>query len=82
MPLLYAELVKVMDVCKSYEWEVLFVNDDSCANTLPIIQDLRKKDNRISYVDLSRNFGKENTMLADFDYVTGDCLIITYNNYA
>lgn len=76
LPLLYAELVKVMDSCKSYDWEVLFVNDGSRDNTLSIIKDLRKKDSRLSYVDLSRNFGKENAMLAGFDYVTGDCMVI------
>lgn len=76
LPLLYAELVKVMDSCKSYGWEVLFVNDGSRDNTLSIIKDLRQKDSRLSYVDLSRNFGKENAMLAGFDYVTGDCMVI------
>lgn len=76
LPLLYPELVKVMDSCKSYEWEVLFVNDGSRDNTLSVIKELHQKDSRISYVDLSRNFGKENAMLAGFDYVTGDCMVI------
>lgn len=65
-----------MDSCNSYDWEVLFVNDGSCDNTLSVIKNLRQKDIRISYVDLSRNFGKENAMLAGFDYVTGDCMVI------
>lgn len=76
LPLLYTELVKVMDSCKSYDWEVLFINDGSRDNTLSLIKNLRQKDIRISYVDLSRNFGKENAMLAGFDYVTGDCMVI------
>lgn len=76
LPLLYTELVKVMDSCKSYDWEVLFVNDGSRDNTLAVIKKLHQRDIRISYVDLSRNFGKENAMLAGFDYVTGDCMVI------
>lgn len=76
LPLLYAELAKLMDEQKGYEWEVLLVNDGSKDHTLEIIQELRAKDPRISYVDLSRNFGKENAMLAGFDYVTGDCMVI------
>lgn len=76
LPLLYAELSKLMDSLPGYEWEVLFVNDGSRDNTLQVIKDLREKDNRICYVDLSRNFGKENAMLAGFDYVTGDCMVI------
>lgn len=76
LPMLYSELVKVMNLCDSYDWEVLFINDGSCDNTLSVIKDLRRKDMRISYVDLSRNFGKENAMLAGFDYVTGDYMVI------
>lgn len=76
LPLLYTELVKVMNLCQSYDWEVLFINDGSRDNTLSVIKDLRQMDMRVSYVDLSRNFGKENAMLAGFDYVTGDCMVI------
>ena len=76
LPLLYPELKKLMDKETDYEWEVLFVNDGSKDNSINIIKELRKNDKRICYVDLSRNFGKENAMLAGFDYVTGDCMVI------
>lgn len=76
LPLLYSELKSILDSQTNYEWEVLFVNDGSTDNTLSLIQSLREKDPVISYVDLSRNFGKEKAMLAGFDYVIGDCMII------
>jgi len=76
LPLLYEHLKRLMDGSAQYEWEVLFVNDGSADNTLQVIKQLRAADKRISYVDLSRNFGKEKAMLAGFDYVTGDCTII------
>ena len=76
LPLLYPELKKLMDSKTMYDWEVLFINDGSKDNTLNIIKALRSADRRISYVNLSRNFGKENAMLAGFDYVTGDCMVI------
>lgn len=76
LPILYNELKKFMDTLANYDWEVLFVNDGSKDSTIDIIKALRDNDSRISYVDLSRNFGKENAMLAGFDYVTGDCMII------
>lgn len=76
IPLLYKELVSLMEGNGTYEWEVLFVNDGSKDETLNIIKSLRIKDKRINFVNLSRNFGKENAMLAGFDYVTGDCMII------
>lgn len=74
--MLYDALKTLMDADTDYDWEVLFVNDGSCDRTLPILRELRKHDVRINYVNLSRNFGKENAMLAGFDYVTGDCMVI------
>lgn len=76
LPLLYDELKKLMDNGKEYAWEVLFVNDGSQDKTLDFIKQKRVVDKRINYLNLSRNFGKENAMLAGFDYVTGDCMVI------
>lgn len=76
LPILIPELKSLMDKEDGYIWEVLFVNDGSKDNTFIILADLRVKDSRFNYVNLSRNFGKENAMLAGFDYVTGDCVVI------
>lgn len=59
-----------------FEWEFLFVNDGSKDNTLGVLRKLRKLDPRVHFVNLSRNFGKENAMLAGMDYASGDALII------
>ena len=76
LPILYPILDTLMESEPSFDWEILFVNDGSKDNTYRIIKELRAKDQRISYVNLSRNFGKENAMLAGFDYVKGDCMVI------
>jgi glycosyltransferase involved in cell wall biosynthesis len=76
LPLLYPELVKLIDSNPNYEWELMFVNDGSKDQTLELLRQLRQQDNRVNYVDLSRNFGKETAMLAGFDHVTGDCMVI------
>ena len=66
---------KVILNLKNYEFELLFINDGSKDNTLKIIKGLREKDSKISYVDFSRNFGKEVAMIAGLDYAKGDCVI-------
>lgn len=76
LPLLYPELCKLMDSMPNYGWELMFVNDGSKDDTLNVLKQLRVQDSRVNYVDLSRNFGKEIAMLAGFDYVTGDCMVI------
>ena len=75
LPLLYDRLNKVISNLESYEFEMLFINDGSKDNTLKIIKELREKDARVSYVDFSRNFGKEVAMIAGLDYAKGDCVI-------
>ena len=76
LPLLYPELQRLMDSQPKYEWELMFVNDGSVDDTLQELKRLRASDPRVNFVDLSRNFGKEAAMLAGFDYVTGDCMVI------
>jgi polyisoprenyl-phosphate glycosyltransferase len=73
---LYYRLIKVFDSIPNYFFEILFVNDGSKDNTLNIIKELRETDQRVSYVNLSRNFGKETAMIAGLDYAQGDAVII------
>ena len=76
LPVFYAETSQVIDALSGYEWELMFVNDGSKDGTLRVLGQLREKDKRVNYLDLSRNFGKENAMLAGFDFVSGDCAIL------
>ena len=76
LPRLFEALAQLMDSNANYDWEVLFVNDGSRDATLQLIQEIRQKDPRFCYIDLSRNFGKEAAMLAGFDHARGDCMVI------
>jgi glycosyltransferase involved in cell wall biosynthesis len=73
---LYARLVALVDASSGFDFEFMFVNDGSRDNTLSIIKELAAEDRRVAYVSLSRNFGKEAAMLAGFDHITGDAVVI------
>ncbi|HDX9653018.1 MULTISPECIES: glycosyltransferase family 2 protein [Bacillus cereus group] len=73
---LYSRLTGVFQGIPNYNFEILFVNDGSKDRTLDIIKEFRANDKRISYVDLSRNFGKETAMIAGLDHAIGDAVII------
>lgn len=61
---------------KNYEYEVMIVNDGSTDSTEAILEQMHQRDARFNYLTLSRNFGKENAMLAGMDFLTGDCCVI------
>ena len=58
------------------EAELIFVNDGSTDDTLKIMREFRKSDQRISILDLSRNFGKETAMTAGLDHARGDAVVL------
>lgn len=74
--LLYDRLEKLMNENTNYDFEVLLVNDGSKDKTFDIMQELREKDKRFCYLNLSRNFGKETAMIAGLDYCKGDAVVI------
>lgn len=73
---LYKRLDKLAKDNNKYNFEFLFVDDGSRDKTMEIIKDFAKGDDRIAYVSLSRNFGKETAMIAGFDHVTGDAMVV------
>ena len=76
IPYLYERLKNVINEIENYESEILFINDGSSDNTIEVIKEYRNKDNRVSYVDFSRNFGKEIAIMAGLDYAKGDAVVI------
>lgn len=76
LPAFYQRTSQVIADIPRYDFQFVFVNDGSKDHTLDVMRELREKDSRVSYVNLSRNFGKEIAMIAGIDYLTGDAAII------
>ena len=75
-PIIERCMNQVLTENPNYDWEFLFVNDGSKDNTLQQMIRFHQRDPHYSYIDLSRNYGKEVAMMAGFDYARGDALII------
>jgi len=73
---LHSRLSPVLDKLSLYQFEILFVNDGSKDHSLSVIKTIAKRDSRISYLNLSRNYGKEIAMIAGLDYCSGDAVVI------
>jgi polyisoprenyl-phosphate glycosyltransferase len=73
---LYDRLDQLAKNVPAYKFEFLFVNDGSRDHTLEIIKSYAVDDERVSYINLSRNFGKEIAMCAGIDHTDSDALVI------
>lgn len=72
LPLYYEAMCRLMDKMNYVDFELIFVDDCSKDRSLAVIKDLAKKDNRVHYISMSRNFGREACAMAGFRYATGD----------
>jgi glycosyltransferase involved in cell wall biosynthesis len=73
---LYERLTALTTKNSKYDYELLFVNDGSKDDSLSIIKGFAEKNKKVSYLNLSRNFGKEIAMIAGLDHATGDAVVI------
>jgi len=71
----HSRLSRVLDklTCDS---QVIYVNDGSTDCTEDVLDALRRNDERVAIVTLSRNFGKEIAMTAGFDKSEGDAVVV------
>jgi len=58
------------------EYEIIFVNDASPDNSLGLAVLLSERDNKVSVIDLSRNFGQHKAIMTGLRYATGDLMFI------
>jgi glycosyltransferase involved in cell wall biosynthesis len=62
-------------IALGYEYEFILVNDNSKDRTFEQIAELCQKDQKIKGINLSRNFGQHNALIAGLNYITGDYVI-------
>ena len=76
LPYFMKQIIQTVDQLPNYHFKFLFINDGSTDQSLRLLRSFSEKDERVSYIDLSRNFGKETAMLAGFDHAEGDAVIV------
>ena len=72
----YTEVTHVIKTVSHCVFSYLFIDDGSVDRTLPLLPNLAQQHEEVSYLSLSRNFGKEAAMMAGLDYADGDAVII------
>ena len=72
-----AELSRqLMDALKDFSFEVIFVNDGSRDKSWDVIKQATVENNNIIAINLRRNFGQDNALMAGISRATGNYIVI------
>ncbi len=71
----YNKIVCVLNEIQC-QYEIIFVNDGSRDRTLDLLRDITSKDQYVTYLSFSRNFGKEAAMYAGLLHTRGDYVAV------
>ncbi len=72
----YKRITNILKNLKSYEYELIFINDGSKDNTLQLLENIAKEDKKTKIISFTRNFGHQAAVVAGLKKVTGECGII------
>ncbi len=75
VPLFFAEINKVLEKIKQYQFEIVVVNDGSKDQTLSLLKAQQSLQKNLVIVNLSRNFGHEPAVAAGIKTAKGDAII-------
>lgn len=74
---IYHSIVSTMtSLGNQYEYEIVFVDDGSVDGTCAEIKKIAAQNQRVKYLEFSRNFGKEMATSAGLDIASGDAAIM------
>ena len=74
---LYRRLLSVLEpMALPGGFELIFINDGSRDQSLPLLLNLAARDERVRYIDLSRNFGHQIAVTAGLDRTAGEAVVI------
>jgi dolichol-phosphate mannosyltransferase len=60
----------------NYDFTILFIDDGSTDQTLAVIQSIAADDNKVKYIELSRNFGHQFAIKAGLDHTDAEIVIM------
>ncbi len=75
LPAVVDEIIKVVSKRKEYVYQIILVNDYSKDDTFNVIKNLCAKNNKITGINLTRNFGQHAALMAGFTQANGDIIV-------
>jgi len=76
LPVFHERLVAALELLQNrFRFEILYVDDGSPDRTLDVLRDISRRDARVGYLSLSRNFGHQAALTAGLEHARGDAVI-------
>lgn len=72
----YEKILQMIQKLSNYKFEIIYVNDGSTDTSLKILMKIAERNYDVKIINLSRNFGSQNAIMAGLKEVTGDAVII------
>ncbi|MEW5746887.1 MAG: glycosyltransferase family 2 protein [Nitrospirota bacterium] len=72
--ILNARLKEVLDAYGA-DYEIIYVDDGSNDRTLPLLEEIQRRNKNILVLSLRRNFGQTAAFAAGFDFARGDIVV-------
>ena len=71
---LYERILKVLETLNK-DYEIIFINDGSQDDSLDVLKNIQKNNERILIINFRRNFGQTAAFAAGFDHASGDIIV-------
>lgn len=71
----YRRVAGIVDVLEA-DGEIIMVDDGSRDRSLEMMRDLRRRDPRVCYISLARNFGHQIAVTAGLRFAQGDAVVV------
>ena len=71
---LYERILKVLETLNK-DYEIIFINDGSQDDSLDVLKNIQKNNERIVIINFRRNFGQTAAFAAGFDHASGDMIV-------
>lgn len=65
----------ISEVFKNEKYEIVIINDSSRDSTSSVCKALVEENKNITFLELSKNFGQHNAIIAGFNYVSGEYIV-------
>ncbi|MCF0130882.1 MAG: glycosyltransferase [Pseudobutyrivibrio sp.] len=70
------EIIATMNLKMEYDYEIICVNDCSPDGVMYVLRDLAEQNKQIKVINFTKNFSKENALMAGLRHAKGDYIVI------